>query len=338
MKNNNFIEPIWEDAVTLCMSSSDTYAKYLSVLLESIKRNSCSEGKHYDVVILQGGSVISKNNLKLLSSIFDDCPSISLRFFDYMSFWAPIKSRVLEKYASTNRNFFLNSWARVFVPVIFQKYSRVIFTDCDLVFNADPADLFSIDMEGKPVLSAIEPVIFTFVSRNAVIGGRNMREYLSDTLELKDPTRYFNTGVMLMDIEACNSISLSDKCVDALLNEKKHFIWQEQDILTMVLGDDMGVLSPEWNWETITEAEANEASHQLGIFYENIKPKIVHYIARHKPWASSFQEPNSNYWWKNARSSPYYEEILKDRLLKDSSIRLKTIFEKLINDISGEIK
>ena len=99
------------------------------------------------------------------------------------------------------------------------------------------------------------------------------------------------------------------------MNEKE-YLHQDQDVLNEVFNDSIGVLPPEWNWETISEREISEAD-EIFKDYGNIKnPKVIHYFARHKPWNVDITRLKHQYWWQYARLSPYYEQILGERWLR----------------------
>lgn len=304
MRENTFVEPIRANAIAICMSSSDLFAKYLSVLLASIKLNA-SDRLHYDIIVLH--YEIQDDKQEILTSIFSKSPNISLRFFNPAPIYSEIRDKIREKYKQLP--VCIESLSRIFTPILFRKYKRIIFTDIDLVFDADPAELYNQDMRGKPMLAAIEPMWSVFINTNSTIRGRNILEYSTEVLNLQNTKRYFNTGVMLLDIRACLSHKLSEKCVRAITGEKK-YLWQEQCVLNEVFGEDMGVLSPEWNWETIKPSEAKMADQEFAQYCEIEKPKVIHFIARSKPWISGPMNPMHRYWWKYARFSPYYGDIV----------------------------
>ena len=74
------IDPVFEDDfIPILLASDDKYAKYITVVIESIIRNSSNEN-NYDIIVL--GSNISKaSQTKLLSSIKNKS-NFSVRIFD----------------------------------------------------------------------------------------------------------------------------------------------------------------------------------------------------------------------------------------------------------------
>lgn len=318
MGNNEYIETVWQDAVTLSMAATDSYAQFLSVLLESIKTNANSHRK-YDIVILQYD--MSRDNKKILVSIFNDTPNVSLRFFDLSRIYNDIHSRIKCGRDTSEQYSGIEDMFRIYAPIIFQKYERVVITDIDLVFDADPAELYTQDMQGRIILAALE----SLPSRLA--NGVGSRE---------EGMPYFNTGVMLMDIKACLSYHLCEKCVDAISGGDV-YLHRVQCALNKVCGNKIGILASEWNWE-IKSHEDVACDGSTSSQCTNIKnPKIIHFVEQTKPWTMYDVEPRHQFWWKYACFSPYYEQIITkyiqnfvSSLRKSPQLQSLPILENLI--------
>ncbi len=316
MGNNEYIEPVWQDAVTLSMASTDSYAQYLSVLLESIKTNANSL-RNYDIVILQYD--MSRENQKILVSIFNDTPNISLRFFDLSPLYNDIRNRMESGNTAVEQQADIESLSRIYVPNIFQKYERVIFTDIDLVFDADPAELYAQDMWGELILAAME----SLPSRLA-----------NGVVSREEEMPYFNTGVMLMDIKACLSYHWCKRCLDAI-NRENVYLHQAQYVLNKVCGNKIGVLASEWNWDA-TSGEGEDCGRPI-IFQKRGNPRIIHFVGENKPWTIYDAELGHRFWWKSACLSPYYEQIIT-KFIQDFVVSLRkseqfqslSILEKLV--------
>ena len=112
---------------------------------------------------------------------------------------------------------------------------RVLWMDVDTIVNRDIGELLDMDLEGKYVGAAEEPI------------------------RRKDPFRYYNTGVMLMDLE-----KLRDGTADRLIRlaNERRMTFPDQDAVNLLLQTEIKEISPEWNsnrW--IVEVEDAAVTH-----------------------------------------------------------------------------
>ena len=295
------LEPVWKDNyVAIAANSSNEYVPYLSVYLESIKANAESN-TNYDVVILEQS--ITEENKRILKESFETERNLSLRFFN--------PSKLFENSNLYVSHFYLckESYYRLGAPIIFSNYKKVIFTDVDLIFNNDPKKLYERDMQGALVLSVLEPVWSAWINQNATVSGVDIVNYSKNILRLENMHRYFNTGVMLMNIERLNQNGYGEQLLSKLTNGV-HYLYQDQDILNEVLGMNLGVLPWEWNYEVLDPRVKLNANENIRNYSTTEKKSIIHWIGSNKPWV----KPDKSFayiWWQYARRSPYYEIILQ---------------------------
>lgn len=120
------------------------------------------------------------------------------------------------------------AFARCELPWLFPSVPRVIYLDCDLLVRHCISELWETDLQGHALAAAVD------------VGQPSG----SETLHSRDWSgqRCFNTGVMIMDLEALRSR------YNALLTRSvSGLTLLDQDLLNLIVGDDWLEISLRWN-------------------------------------------------------------------------------------------
>lgn len=295
-----YLQPVWQDNyIAISANSSNEYVPYLSVYLESIKTHA-SDDKNYDVVILEQS--ITDDNKKILKEFFETKPNLSLRFFNPSELFDDNKLIISQYYLCKE------SYFRLSAPLIFKNYKKLIFTDVDLIFNKDPYELFKIQMDKTPILSILEPIWSNWLNIDAAVTGVKIRKYSSEILNLENPHHYFNTGVMLMNLEVLNERQLAQAFLSKLSNGQQ-YLYQDQDIINEVIASEIGILPYEWNFEIFPSRILKEADEFFESYCDVEEKNIIHWVGSEKPWLNP--EFRLAYkWWELARKTPFYEILI----------------------------
>lgn len=304
VEGNDFqIEPVFgsENYCSLVFAFDDKYSKYFAITLQSLIENSSIDFL-YDIVVFTS-DLSDKNAKRLLRFI----PSnFSLRFFN------------IKKYiASSFKNIELSAksyWSeemyyRIFIPIIMNKYKKVLYIDSDTIFNGDIQDLFSIDFENKEVIAVSDTI--KLVLKNKTLEER--LEYIKKDLGIKDPKQYFNSGVLLFNVAEIDLDNYIRRFLNAMNLEKLYY--PDQDLLNVMFRDRSKLVDWKWNLQyhipiyhqkDIIDMEKRDYEEYFKAF-EN--PIIVHYTSILKPWINPTLELSDLFWFY-ARKNLYYEEIL----------------------------
>lgn len=123
-------------------------------------------------------------------------------------------------------------WYRVFLPDLLPDVARVLYLDADLIVLEPLRDLWDTDLGGTYLAAVTNVLQLDHFGLTHALGVA--------------PERYFNSGVMVMDLEAMRR----DGCTDAVLDwagQAGELTWPEQDALNVVLGEKRLPLHPRWN-------------------------------------------------------------------------------------------
>lgn len=191
-------------------------------------------------------------------------------------------------------------------------YSKVLYLDCDVVVTGDIAELYDMDLDGNAV-GAVPDVDF--------LGNLNMKDgrtaaYASgpdSRLHMRDPFGYFQTGVLLMDLERMRDLHTVDEWLR--LARSPRFLHHDQDVLNMECEGDVRYLPFEWNvlhncgdrMHGVFDFAPVEAF--LGYVESRKAPKIVHYAGFDKPWTNPWCDFGPLY-WSYARTTPFSLQVM----------------------------
>lgn len=281
--------------IPIVFATDDNFVPYLYVSLLSLITN-VSTDNNYDIVILY--SKINDYNISRLSQLSKE--NVSIRFFDM--------SEYMDKYKDlwyTHWNYTDAMYYRFFISELFTDYAKVLYLDGDVIFNCDVSELYNIELEGN-YIAAVQDIS---QQMNGYIG----EDYRENTLNIKREN-YFNTGVLLFNINALKEINFFDKCIQ-ILDRLKTPLFPDQDVLNKVCDGHVKYLPYNYNllWNCIHYYQDAKERMSAEIYNNYITcwkaPKIIHYAGAYKPWKQPWLE-YSGLFWQYARQTPFYEEII----------------------------
>lgn len=266
------------ESVNLFFSCDDNYVPFLSVALTSIRHHS-DPNRRYCIRILHTG--LDQYHIQKLESGFS-AHNIELLFCD-----------ITEKVASYTRQFHTrdyfsqSTYYRLFIPEMFPELNKGLYLDSDLILMEDVAKLYDTDMGANLVGAVPDGAV-------AAIGA--FQDYVRNRLQV-EPARYFNAGVLLMNLEAMRQFCFQQKFLQ-MLNAVTFKVAQDQDYLNVICRDRVTYLDARWN--TMPSGVKCNA------------PMLIHYNLDSKPWHRDDVE-YQEYFWNFANQSSYCPVIRQVR-------------------------
>ncbi len=307
-KNTDPVEaviPSDKKAVPVVLAANDYYAPILCTCLESIREH-ISETVSYDFAVFH--TDITKQNQDRISSIFKASGNVRLQFINISSIVADYKLDAREHI--TTETFY-----RFLILDIMKNYEKVIYLDCDLVVNADLAELYQTEL-GDSLIAAVRDV--DFIGQLNIPGATTL-SYSRETLKLNDPWQYFQAGVLIFNVPQMRRLTTVTELLE--LADKDLYRYSDQDILNVLCQGRVTYLDPRWNhiFDCHGERIRNVIVWDPVPLYEEYmearkNPYIIHYAGFCKPW----DEPSEEFgevFWDYAGRTPYYE-VLVQRLAK----------------------
>lgn len=304
------IDPAFEqNNIAIGLFSSDAYAPYCGVLVQSIISNASPE-KNYDILIME--RAISLYNKQLMMRLLEGHSNISIRFINVSALSKTLKV-VPHGHFSIE-----NSIKLFFFSEFFERYKKIVSTDSDLVFETDIAKLYEVDLNDTYLAAVPDVIMKAFVSKGQPAMGEKAGmpsgEYITEYLGLKSTELYLNTGVCLFNLKKAREDQKFEQLLD-LVNEHKYW-FLEQDALNVCFADTAVHLDSKWNvhcsallgWlENGTVELPQEIVDKI---YEDVcAPYVWHFAGSQKPWNSPGCYCSERF-FDHARMTPWYERIL----------------------------
>lgn len=287
--------------IPVVFSSDNGYALYLGVCIKSLIINSSSD-YNYDIVILDGGisETVKQNILNMQQK------NVSIRFIDIAPY---LKDYDLSIF-SLRIHFTLATYYRFFLPIIFQQYSKVLYIDCDTVILKDIAKLYQIDVKNNYIGATRDIEIIRTCEHNLPSS-----DYFYKVLKMKNHKDYFQAGCMICNITKMLEDNFTQKLIDRL-KEIKTPRFVDQCVLNSICEGKVKFIPQNWNYtwhiaimNKIYEPDIPEP-YLTQFKSAQSDPYILHFTAIGiKPWLNPALD-KAHYFWKYARLTPFYEEIL----------------------------
>lgn len=167
---------------------------------------------------------------------------------------------------------------------------------------ADVAELYRSELHGKTI-GAIHDVVCTY-----------LKDYYEKHINI-DVKNGFNAGILVIDTYKFRENKIKEKCIQWLVEDSKNnerkYIYMDQDVLNLALNNDVCFLDSAWNfqWQYLWRLDTIYPGYVEKYIKDSKNAKIIHYAGDKKPWMRPDLE-KADLFWKVARKSIYYEEIL----------------------------
>ena len=191
------------------------------------------------------------------------------------------------------------AYARMLVPSILPRTaSRLLYLDSDIVVMDSLRPLFETSLAGAIVAAVPDPVP-PWIDR----------AFRSEVLKLSDPEFYFNSGVLLIDVEAWQREAVTERAFEFTcdLQGGAKFLYPDQDVLNAILSNRWQPLDRTWNF-----FNGNDGPMDLQQFR---KATIVHFASGKKPWVSGSTHPARQLYLEYRQRTPFAGRAL-DSLAK----------------------
>jgi len=245
-----------KQTIYIATATNNKYAEHLAVMLNSLLENKASKNPIKIYVI---GSDISEQNQSLLAKTVGKFKA-KIRF-------KPIDPTLYEDFmklvsrAGAQKHLTKETYYRIAIPDLFkEKVHKVIYLDSDMIVKEDITQLWNLNID-QYFLGAIEDS-FVKDSRNKV-------------LDLPRESKYFNAGVLLINLKKWREERVKNKIIDFIKNNSSKIKFCSQDPLNAIFHDKWLPIDLKWNFQTYHLTYPN---------LKNINPAIIHYTGRKKPW------------------------------------------------------
>lgn len=291
-----------EQRMNVVLISDDNYAMPTIVAITSLKLNKDVQSQYTVHVICTN---MSEHNISLLKSLGRSDFMIDIIIMDNV-----------EKYHGLVIGDLHVSPAALYkfdIANIFSELDRILYVDGDILFEKDPKALFELDLGNNyaAVVKDAKPATY--------------KPPQVEKLGIPHHSAYFNSGVMMLNLNKFRDDSLSEKLLDYRKNGINYFM--DQDALNVCFEEKVIYLPLYYNvmssvigfftGEDIQKYYELDTSDKKTIYERAV---IVHLCTRYKPWDYS-NVPYADKWYLCYQQSPCDWELKREIL---STNRFKT--------------
>lgn len=276
------------DRVYICTYADNQYIQHLAAMLLSLNEVSSSENNYHVTVFL---GECSKKDLEKLSSTLSKYLSLNIRYKIIHCNFKLDDSLVAKKaYLSSSIYDKIVIYDKIDVDV-----DKVVFLDADIILKKDPAILYNESLNNNIIAAVKDPVFETF--------DKTARE----TLKL-NKDQYFNSGVMLLDLEAWRREEITAKSLKFAKDKWDKTPYHDQDAFNYSIAGRWQEISPLWNPRTVNLIEDDFGKlvtlSKREVYKRNIT-YLVHYSGPDKPWLYMSFHPRKQDYLRYLRLSEY---------------------------------
>lgn len=270
------------NTANIVLGADDNYALPLATTIFSILKNANPE-TYLQFHILDGG--MADKNVKRIEKVLK---KHGKRHFIN---WIHPDLSQLNEISTPGRP--PSIYLPILIPTLLPKQcKKAVFLDCDMIIETDISKLSAIEMDGYPIMAVRDYLIQICGDREGIaaykeLGGRA-------------DSPYFNSGVMVLNIELWRKEKWTQKAIDYIKKNKNTIYHYDQGVLNALFMDQWKELDPNWNqqgclfWPQVLKKTSY--TEQLLENYEELvhHPKIIHYLSPSKPWSYKCMHPHAN--------------------------------------------
>ncbi len=285
--------------IPIFFAVDDGYCPFLAVAIQSLIDNASPENKYLIKVL---NTDVSMENKKKISKY--ERENVDIEFVDLNYYIQKVKDKLYTRDYYSKTTYF-----RLFLPNLYPQYDKVLYLDSDIVILDDIAKLYNTDMGDNLVAAAPDDVI----QFNEVF-----QVYVEKVVGVADYRRYFNAGILLMNLDQMRKFKFQEKFL-FLLDRITFAVAQDQDYLNRMCKGRVKLIDRVWNRMPIADPK---------IKTENVK--LVHYNLAFKPW--HFEDIlYKEFFWMYAQETEYFDAIqqIKENFTEEDRIRGEQSHEKL---------
>ncbi len=267
--------------VPVFFATDDNYAPFLAVTFKSILDNASKDFSYKFYVLTTNLSSSYEKRIKEFES-----EDVKIEFIFLKDTIEKIKAKFhLRDYYS------IETYYRFFIANMFPQYDKVLYCDCDVIVLGDIAELYNHNIDNYLVGACPEEVM----TEVKIFG-----DYVEQALDV-DCEKYFNAGVMLMNLDGFRKENIEEKFFD-MLQKYTFRVTQDEDYLNVLCKGKVKLFHLGWNKTAFKNEKFNDKDL-----------KLIHYKIHWKPWHYD-GVLYENHFWDYAKQTSFYEEILNKKL------------------------
>jgi len=190
------------------------------------------------------------------------------------------------------------TYYRLFIPDKVH-VSKALYLDADIAVNDSISELYNINVDDYYLAAANTPGFA-----------------IHKDLEMSEGSRYFNAGIMLINVARWRREGLKERVIDIVRRKPWAIQFADQCGLNAAVDGRWKEFHPKFNFQSFffeVGIDAYSAFFPNGELTAAIhSPVILHYSGASKPWHFGYKHPYRSLYWKYLRKTPYNHLFSKD--------------------------
>ncbi len=308
--------------IPIVFATNDNFTLFCYIAIDSLIRHT-SESNRYEIYILE--TELSEENQRLLTGLGKENVSVSCVDISNLTGNVELKSSL---------HLSQETYYRLFIPLIFPQYEKIMYLDADMCILEDVAKLYEVNIGNYSVGAVPDVVCYTLQAH-------------TETLGCSDVRKTFNAGVLLINTAQFEKQKIREKCL-ALLQEdyrreKRILIFADQDALNIVLYENFYVLDGKWNYQPqyLPRTEDLMDDMREKYIHDQYGAAVLHYSGDRKPWKNP-DLPQADNFWKCVKEAGVMEKLVTQLMIDvrntEESLKCFEIFRFPYGQIPYESK
>lgn len=300
-------------ARAIVLACDETYAMPLATTLRSLVDSNASRGPLEIYVLADDISAASRKR------VCDSLPNGSA-----VIHWKPVE---LDQFAQLSTLSYISkmTFARFLIPQLLPSaVARVLYLDVDVLVLSDLEQLWTVDLNGRPVGAVLD---------NLDVQIRHGKPGVEAILaRVPRVERYFNAGVLLIDVERWRRERVSERALD-YLSHNPETPFADQDALNVACDERWQDLGRRWNFQDHVDVRLDQLPARD-------RPGIVHFVTSKKPWKPASFSLNAAF-YDAFRSKTHFRRNRHDRCydaLLGLGWRLRTWLRERLTSVYAETR
>ena len=216
-----------ENCINIVFATNEGYIQHLCAAIKSLLEN--NKKSSFKIYIINSG--ISK---KIFKKIFTVIKPYRCKINDIVISDDFFRNLVLTHHYSKE------IYYRLLIPQLIQE-EKVLYLDADIIINGSISELYNQNTDNYYVCAVEDPYFDRY-----------------EELNIKKSSRYFNSGVMLINIKKWRETDLQNKVIDFVEKNFNIIHFPDQDALNALIGGQWKRLPLKYNLTMILDENYDE--------------------------------------------------------------------------------
>lgn len=276
--------------INIALAADNNYAQHVAVVIASVMSNTAAK----DVCFYLLSDGIDKEKLNKIDETASKY-SAKLTVLDLSKF--DLFDNIFTSGHISKAAYFRLDIANL-VPATVKK---IIYTDVDLIIRGDIQELWNFDLQDKP-LAAVPDL--------GIMSSKRLMTQKHDVLGIDVNDEYFNSGVLIIDIDAWRKNSYAQKVIE--LASAGNLPHHDQDALNKVFYKKWQSLPLKWNvippvYNLFVKVLLNRTFRKIALEAKR-EMCIMHFAGRYKPWEFDKQKTFNNEYYDYLQQTAFKNE------------------------------